>query len=107
MSRQQSDHMTQLTLRLPDDLLARLKAAARARRQSVNGLATAVLGAAIDPSYAGDEVLALRERLARAGLLMVPTPGRHRRPDPAALRRARVAAGRGRPLSRLVGEGRT
>jgi hypothetical protein len=98
--------MTQLTLRLPDDLLERLKAAARARRQSVNGLATAVLGAAVDPSFAGDEMLALRERLERAGLLMVPEPGRHRRPDPAALRRARVAARHGRPLSALVAEGR-
>jgi hypothetical protein len=98
--------MSQLTLRVSDELLDRLRAAARARRQSVNGLAAAVLGAAVDPAYAGDEAQSLRERLARAGLLMVVAPGRRPRPSARALARARAAAGRGQPLSRLVFEGR-
>ena len=98
--------MVQLTLRLPEDLVDRLRVAARTRRQSVNGLASAVLGAAVDPAYAGDEAQALRERLARAGLLMVAGPGRRPRPSRAAVAKARAAAGRGRSLSRLVAEGR-
>lgn len=98
--------MTQLTLRLPDDLVARLKSAARARRQSVNGLAAAVLGAAVDPAYAGDEAQGLRERLARAGLLLTSTPAPRSRPSARALTKARAAAGRGKPLSRLVVDGR-
>ncbi len=98
--------MSQLTLRLSDELLDRLRAAARARRQSVNGLAAAVLGAAVDPEYAGDEAQSLRERLARADLLMAAPPGRRPRPPARALAKARAAAGRGRPLSRLVSEGR-
>jgi|SRR4029453_11160284 hypothetical protein len=98
--------MPQLTLRLPDDLVDRLRAAARARRQSVNGLATAVLGAAVDPAYAGDEAQALRERLERAGLLMISARSRRPRPSGATVAKARAAAGRGRPLSRLVVEGR-
>lgn len=98
--------MVQLILRLPDDLVDRLKAAARDRRQSVNRLASVVLGAAVDPAYAGDEVQALRERLARAGLLMLVGPARRRRPSAKALARARAAAGRGQPLSRIVRDGR-
>ena len=98
--------MTQLTVRLPVELLARLKIAARARQQSVNGLATAVLGAAVDPAYASNETEALRERLSRAGLLLTSLPVRNVRPSDQALKKARAAAGRGRALSRLVSEGR-
>ena len=98
--------MVQLTLRLPDDLVYRLKAAANTRGQSVNGLASAVLGAAVDPAYAGDEAEALRERLARAGLLMAVAPHRGARPSKRLLATARAAAGRGRSLSGFVAEGR-
>jgi hypothetical protein len=38
--------------------------------------------------------------------LMVGAPVRGPRPAPKALARARAAAGRGQPLSRLVGDGR-
>lgn len=99
--------MAQLTLRVPDELVAQLKAAAAARSQSVNSLATAVLGAAVDPDLAGDEYERLRERLAQAGLLFHAEAAKGRdRPSRAALRSARAAAGRGRPLADLVDEGR-
>jgi uncharacterized protein (DUF1778 family) len=98
--------MSQLTLRVPPDLAERLKAAAEERGQSVNRFATAVLSAAVDPRFAGDEVAALRERLARAGLLAEVTAPPRKRPPRAAVKRARAAAGKGRPPSRIVGDGR-
>ena len=81
--------MTQLTLRVPDELVDRLKIAARERGESVNRWATAVLAAAVDPTFAGDDAQVLRERLARAGLL-VPTSGRGRRPSRPAVARADI-----------------
>ena len=98
--------MSQLTLRISDRLAHQLKAAARARGASVNGWATAVLAAAVDPAYAGDEAQALRERLARAGLLAESATPARKRPARRAFARARAAAGRGRALSELVSEGR-
>jgi predicted transcriptional regulator len=100
--------MTQMTLRLSEELAARLKQAARAHRTSLNRYACAVLAAAVDPELAGDEATRVRERLGRAGLL-APRPAtkqRVRRPDGAAVARARTAAGQGRPLADLVGEDR-
>jgi predicted transcriptional regulator len=98
--------MRQLTLRVPDELATRLKEAAGDRGDSVNGYAVKALSAAVDPDFAGDEASALRERLARAGLLVTPEPLTRKAPSPAAVRRARQAAGRGTPLSDLVVEGR-
>jgi len=98
--------MPQLTLRIPDRLAEELRSAARARGKSLNRFAAAVLAAAVDPSFAGDEAAALRERLARAGLLLSPEGSPRTRPRRAAVARARAAAGRGRALSRLVAEGR-
>jgi plasmid stability protein len=100
--------MTQMTLRLPDALAARLKQAARAHGSSLNRYACAVLAAAVDPELAGDEMARLRERLDRAGLLAAtPSPSRPaRRPDPAAVVAARAVAGQGRPLADLVSEDR-
>ena len=100
--------MIQLTLRLPEELAARLKEAARAQGSSLNRYASAVLAAAVDPDLAGDEATRVRERLGRAGLLAPrPETGRRaRRPDRAAVARARAAAGHGRPLADLVGEDR-
>ncbi len=98
--------MSQLTLRLPERLVHQLKAAAGMRGESVNRLATAVLAAAVDPTYAEDDAQALRERLARAGLLVAVARRTRTRAPRAALTRARAAAGRGRILSRLVSEGR-
>ncbi|MGH8936993.1 MAG: toxin-antitoxin system HicB family antitoxin [Acidimicrobiia bacterium] len=98
--------MAQLTLRVPDDLAAELKAAAARRGQSVNAWVTDVLQAAVNPDLAGDEAARTRERLRRAGLL-ADLPARSvSPPDPEAVARARVEAGRGRPLSELLSEGR-
>jgi hypothetical protein len=99
--------MRQLTLRVPEELAEQLKGAARDREDSVNGYAVKVLSAAVDPDYAGDEITGLRERLGRAGLLLNPErlPA-GKRPSARALGRARAAAGRGRPLSDFVTEGR-
>jgi hypothetical protein len=103
-----ADHefMTQLTLRVPDELVERVKVAANERGESVNRWATAVLSAAVDPTFAGDGAQALRERLARAGLLITMTPRKRRRPNRTAVARARVVAGRGRSLSELLSTSR-
>lgn len=98
--------MHQLTLRISDDLAVRLKDAAADRGDSVNAYAASVLGAAVDPALAGNEVERMRERLAQAGLLAVRTPSRRGRPDGADLEQARRRAGSGKPLSDLVAEGR-
>jgi len=66
---------------------------------------TSVLGAATGPESAGTEAERIRERLARAGVLVERGPW-HRRPDAEAAGRARRAAGRGTPLSELVARGR-
>jgi plasmid stability protein len=98
--------MFQLTLRVPDDLIGRLKDAAHEQGRSVNGWVTDVLRAAVDPELAGEEAAKVRERLARAGLLATGAPRPGPRPDPEAVARARAAAGRGTPLSEIVAEDR-
>jgi hypothetical protein len=99
--------MRQLTLRVPEQLAERLKEAARDHEESVNGYAVKVLSAAVDPDLAGDEITGLKERLARAGLLLRPEHSSTKRPSARALNRARAAAGRGKPLSDFVTEGRS
>jgi hypothetical protein len=99
--------MHQMTLRVPVELAERLKGAARDREESVNSYAVKVLSAAVDPDLAGDEITGLRERLARAGLLLTPEPVATKRPSAQALNRARATAGRGTPLSDFVTEGRS
>ena len=99
--------MRQLTLRVPEELAERLKGAARDRHESVNGYAVKVLAAAVNPDLAGDEISGLRERLARAGLLLTPERLATSRPSARAVSRARAAAGRGRPLSDFVAESRS
>jgi hypothetical protein len=99
--------MAQVSWRAADDLVEQVRSAARTEGRSLNDYVTHVLRAAVDPSYAGDEVTQVRERLARAGLLANPTGrGTRTRPDPARLAAARAAAGRGTPLGELIGEGR-
>lgn len=99
--------MPQLTLRVPESLAEQLKRTARERGRSVNGWATEILGAAVDPSNAGDRVTELRERLMRAGVLaQLNSDEPPQRPEQAQLEQARAAAGRGTPLSQLVSEGR-
>jgi hypothetical protein len=97
----------QFSVRLSDEQAAAVRRLAAARGRSVNQTFEDLVVAATDPAHAGDAVLALRERLARAGLTfdveqMSATPA----PGAAALRRARAAAGRGTSLSDIVSEGR-
>jgi uncharacterized protein (DUF1778 family) len=98
--------MRQLTLRVPEGLAEQLKGAARDRKESVNGYAVKVLSAAVDPDLAGDEITGLKDRLARAGLLLTPERLPRKRPSSRSISRARAAAGRGKPLSDFVTEGR-
>jgi hypothetical protein len=98
--------MRQLTLRVPEELAEQLKAAASDHEDSVNGYAVKVLSAAVDPDLAGEEITGLKERLARAGLLLTPERAAIKRPSTQALARARAAAGHGKPLSELVAEDR-
>jgi hypothetical protein len=63
----------QLTLRILERVATQVKRAAAERGLSVNRWISDVLSAAVDPDFAGDEAERVRERLARAGLL-VPTP---------------------------------
>jgi uncharacterized protein (DUF1778 family) len=100
------DIVRQLTLRVPEELAERLKGAARDREESVNGYAVKVLSAAVDPDLAGNEVTGLKDRLALAGLLLTPERLPRSRPSARSLNRARAAAGRGKPLSDFVTEGR-
>lgn len=97
----------QVTLRLDDELAGQLKRAAAARGQSVNAFAGAVLGAAVDPDLAGDEIDRLRERLDQAGLLAVYADRTsYEPPSEQALAAARRQAGMGRPLSDILLEDR-
>ncbi len=98
--------MKQITLRVPDDLAADLRDEAARLGFSVNGFVINGLRGWLDPDAEGDEVERLRAKLRRAGLLEEPEPYSGERPEPEALERARIAAGRGTPLSDLVSEGR-
>lgn len=71
----------------------------------MNEYLTRLAQAATDPNLAESDLVRLRERLARAGLL-APDGPRRRRPDPKPVARARRKAGRGTPLSELVGTNR-
>jgi hypothetical protein len=97
--------MSQVTWRAPDELVERVRQAAKQQGRSLNDYLTRVAEAATDPDLADNDAQRLRERLARAGLLVEPG-GPRRRPDPAALARARRAAARGTALSELIGEER-
>ncbi len=61
--------MRQLIARVDDELHARLKARAAAEQRSLNSLVNEALRAALEP---GGERARLRERLRRAGKLVVP-----------------------------------
>jgi plasmid stability protein len=99
--------MAQLTIRLDDDLARALKAHVAGLGISVNGWVVAVLDAALNPDLERSEVERTRARLERAGLL-ARSAGHPRssRPEPRRVERARKAAGKGTPLSRLVSDGR-
>lgn len=97
--------MTQVTWRASDDLVERVRRAARDRGRSLIDYLTVVLAAATDPELATSEAVRVRERLAAADLLVSGHPVA-RRPDPAAVARARSRAGTGTSLSSIVTAGR-
>lgn len=72
----------------------------------MNEYVTFVLDAATNADLAGSEAERIRERLARAGLLVPKSSRRVTRPDPDVLEEARRRAATGRQLSDLVHEGR-
>jgi hypothetical protein len=99
--------MTQVTWRASDELVQRVRDAAARQGRSLNDYLTRLAEAAVNPELAGDDVERLRERLARAGLIVAPAAGAsRRRPDQQALVRARRRAGGGTPLADLVKHGR-
>jgi hypothetical protein len=96
----------QITVRADEELVERVRQAARQRRRSMNDFVVAVLDAATNPASISDGAERIRERLRNAGLLS-ETPARRRpRPDRAETARARARAGRGTPLSDIVGTSR-
>lgn len=98
--------MAQMTWRVSDEVLAKVRRQAEEHGRSLNEWVTTVLSAASDPSSAGTLVEQLRERLAHAGVLetVVETPGAA--PDPALVAAARARAGAGTPLAELVTQAR-
>lgn len=98
--------MKQVTLRLDEDLVDQVKAAAAQRGESVNAFAETVLMAAVDPETATDPAQRMRERLARAGLLATFGPYPGPLPTEAELEEARRGMAGGKPASDYVIEGR-
>lgn len=97
----------QMTIRAPDDLVARVKERAAELGRSMNDYVVSVLAAATDPDLSGDEIERVRERLARAGLLRARPGGPAAGGIPEeAFADARRAAGRGRALAEYVTDGR-
>jgi hypothetical protein len=99
--------MQQFSVRLSDEHGAAVRRLAAARGRSVNQTFEDLVAAATDPAHAGSELVALRERLGRAGVVFdmsgLPNPPA---PSERELQRARAAAGRGTSLAELVSEGR-
>lgn len=98
--------MAQLTIRAPEDLVARTRLAAAAAGQSMNEYVVVLLDAATDPDLAGSQAERIRQRLAQAGLLEPLPTDTGGRPSPEALRQAGRRAASGRTLAELVQEGR-
>lgn len=97
--------MTQVTWRAPDELVEQARQVAHREGRSLNDYLTRLVRAATDPELAGSDLERLRERLAMAGLLAGAGAPR-RRPDPAAVTKARRKAGQGTSLSELVAQER-
>lgn len=94
--------MVQMTVRVPDDLVKRVKLAAQRGGLSVNEFTLRVLDAATDPNLAGSEADRIRERLAAAGLLATGRRQAAGRPAPELVMAARAAAGQGTALAEIV-----
>jgi hypothetical protein len=99
--------MEQFSVRLSDERGRAVRRLAADRGRSINQTFEDLVAAATDPALAADDLQALRERLARAGLVfdVSELPG-DVAPTDEELARARATAGRRTPLARLVSEGR-
>lgn len=99
--------MATFSLRVPEELAQRARAAAADSGRSLNAWIVGVIEAATDPETADSELARMRERLGRAGLLWVPQePGAVARPPDEEMESVRERLGRGKPLSEYVSEGR-
>lgn len=97
--------MGQVSWRVDDELLERVRDAAREHGWSLNLYVTRVMDAATDREHAASGTERARERLSRAGLLAEAAPP-VRRPGRAAVRRAGKAAAGGSSVADLVSQGR-
>lgn len=93
--------MSQVTWRAPDELVERVRQVAARQGRSLNDYLTRLAEAAVDPELAGNDMERLRERLARAGLIVAPGAKR-RPPNQNSVAKARRRAGEGTPLSDLI-----
>ena len=94
-----------MTIRVPEELIERVRHAAKRTGQSMNEYVTQTLDIRTNPELAGTETERVRERFARAGMLAdVGEPVT--RPDSASVARARAKAAQGTSGSDLVSEGR-
>jgi hypothetical protein len=99
--------MEQFSVRLSDERGRAVRRLAADRGRSINQTFEDLVAAATDPALAADDLEALRERMARAGIIFnVSTLPSDDAPTDEELARARAAAGHGTPLSQLVSEGR-
>ena len=99
--------MAQMTWRASEELLERVRHQALQQGKSLNEWVTEVLDAVSNPGTAGSERQQIRERLAAAGLLEVPSDeSAFVRPSRRRFEAARAAAGKGTPLSEIVSKGR-
>ena len=99
--------MEQFSVRLSDERGQAVRRLAAARGASINQTFEDLVAAATDPALASDDLNALRERLARAGLVFdLAAIPEAQAPTEEEFRRARAAAGLGTPLAQLVSEGR-
>ena len=83
-----------------------VKADAKRQKLSVNGYITYVLESVSDPEFGGSDAERMRERFRRAGLVQEWPSFEGERPVREELEKARVEAGKGKPLSEYVIEGR-
>jgi hypothetical protein len=95
--------MAQMTVRMSEELLERLRSAALERSLSMNAYVEAILDAATNPELSSSEADRVRTRLRLAGLLedaAEPAPGH--RPPHDAVQQARRSATKGGGLSDVL-----
>ncbi len=98
-------HMAQVTWRTTDGLVARVRLQAAHHGLSMNEYVTRVLQTATDPMFSTEPATQVRERLRLAGLLAEDSATVDA-PPAESVEAARVRAGRGTELAKLVAEGR-